>query len=47
MLADGIATPQDITRWEAAFERMDTAEVRPTVFAPNFIGIGRKPQQAQ
>jgi hypothetical protein len=47
MLADGIATLQDITRWEAAFERMDTAKVRPTVFAPNFIGIGRKPQQAQ
>jgi hypothetical protein len=47
MLADGIATPQDITRWEAAFERMDTAKVRPTVFAPNFIGIGRKPQRAQ
>jgi FkbM family methyltransferase len=44
MLADGIAKPQDITRWEAAFERMDRAEVRPTVFAPNFIGIGRKPQ---
>jgi FkbM family methyltransferase len=44
MVADEIATPQDITRWEAGFERMDNAEVRPTVFAPNFIGIGRKPQ---
>lgn len=44
MLADGVATPQDITRWEGAFERMDTAQVRPTIFAPHFIGIGRKPQ---
>ncbi len=44
MLADGIVTPEDITRWDAAFERMDNAEVRPTVFAPSFIGIGRKPQ---
>jgi FkbM family methyltransferase len=44
MLADGVATPHDITRWEGAFERMDNAQVRPTIFAPNFIGIGRKPQ---
>jgi SAM-dependent methyltransferase len=44
MLADGIATPEDITRWEAAFERMDNLAVRPTAFAPNFIGIGRRPQ---
>jgi FkbM family methyltransferase len=44
MLADGIATPQDITRWEAALQRMDSAEIRPTVFAPNFIAIGRMPQ---
>jgi hypothetical protein len=44
MLADRIATPEDITRWEAAFERMDNLAVRPTAFAPNFIGIGRKPQ---
>lgn len=44
MLADGIVTPQNISRWEAAFERMDKAEVRPTVFTPIFIAIGRKPR---
>jgi FkbM family methyltransferase len=43
MLADGVATPQDITRWEGAFDRMDRAQIRPTIFVPNFIGIGRKP----
>jgi FkbM family methyltransferase len=44
MLADGIVTREDITRWESAFERMDGLAVRPTAFAPNFIGIGRKSQ---
>lgn len=42
MLAQGAATQADVDRWGAAFDRMDTAEVRPTVFAPLFIGIGRK-----
>jgi ubiquinone/menaquinone biosynthesis C-methylase UbiE len=44
MLADGIANPEDVTRWEAAFQRMDDAQVRPTIFAPNFFAVGRKPQ---
>ena len=43
MLAQGAATQDDIDRWGAAFERLDTAAERPTVFAPQFIGIGRKP----
>jgi hypothetical protein len=42
MLAQGAATAADIERWGAAFDRMDAAPVRPTVFAPQFIGIGRK-----
>jgi len=42
MLAQGAATQADVDRWGAAFDRMDTAEARPTVFAPLFIGIGRK-----
>ena len=43
MLAQGSATAEEIARWGAAFDRLDTAEVRPTVFAPLFVGIGRKP----
>jgi SAM-dependent methyltransferase len=43
MLAQGAATSAEIERWGAAFDRLDTAAVRPTVFAPQFIGIGRKP----
>ncbi len=40
MLAQGIASPDDLRRWEAAFERSDAAPTRPTVFAPTFIAIG-------
>ena len=43
MLAEGAATSADIERWGAAFDRLDGAAERPTVFAPQFIGIGRKP----
>jgi precorrin-6B methylase 2 len=43
MLAQGVVNRDDIDRWGAAFDRSDTAEVRPTIFAPMFIGIGRTP----
>lgn len=43
MLAQGAATEQDIARWGAAFERLDAAAERPTMFAPVFTGVGRKP----
>lgn len=42
MLAEGAATQDDIARWGAAVERIDVAEVRPTLFAPQFIGLGRR-----
>lgn len=42
MLADGVATQDDVDRWGAAFDRVDTADVRPTLFAPSFIAVGRK-----
>lgn len=42
MLAQGAATEADIERWGAAFERLDAAIERPTLFAPLFVGIGRK-----
>jgi SAM-dependent methyltransferase len=43
MIAQGTVTQQDVDRWGAALERMDAAAVRPTVFAPVFIALGRKP----
>ena len=43
MLAQGTVTHADIDRWGAALERSDKDETRPTVFAPVFIAIGRKP----
>jgi precorrin-6B methylase 2 len=43
MLAQGAATQQDLERWGAALERMDASSVRPTVFAPIFVAVGRKP----
>ena len=38
----GLAAEDDLRRWTAAFERMDAAPVRPTTFAPFFVGIGRR-----
>jgi ubiquinone/menaquinone biosynthesis C-methylase UbiE len=43
MVVEQAATPQDVQRWQAAFERTDSAEVRPTIFVPNFFAIGAKP----
>jgi hypothetical protein len=43
MVAEGLATPDDVARWGRAMERSDAAEVRPTLFAPTFIAIGRRP----
>jgi precorrin-6B methylase 2 len=42
MVAAGVATRADADRWAAAFDRMDTAGTRPTIFAPVFLAIGRK-----
>jgi FkbM family methyltransferase len=44
MMAAGVASKEDVARWEKALERMDHSPVRPTVFAPNFIAIGLKEQ---
>ena len=43
MLAEGIASTDDVRRWEAAFGRMDAAPERPTLFAPTFIAFGTTP----
>jgi FkbM family methyltransferase len=42
MMAAGVATAEDVTRWEKALERMDHSIVRPTVFVSNFFAIGLK-----
>lgn len=44
MLAEGVVTNEDVERWRRAFDRMDAATTRPTVFAPQFVALGRKPR---
>ena len=39
----GVATAEDVARWAAAFDRLDAAPTRPTVFAPMFAAVGRRP----
>ena len=43
LVADGLATADDLERWSAAFERVDQAADRPTLFAPIFCAVGRRP----
>jgi SAM-dependent methyltransferase len=43
MLVEGVASPEDVQRWESAVRRMDLAEPRPTLFLPQFIAIGAAP----
>ncbi len=42
MLAQGAASHEDVARWGAAFDRLDAADDRPTLFAPIFTAVGRK-----
>jgi precorrin-6B methylase 2 len=46
MVASGHATAADLARWEAAFERVDAAPERPTLFAPMFSATGRRREMA-
>lgn len=43
MVADGIATEDDVARWDAAFDRLDAASPRPTIFALLYFAVGRRP----
>jgi len=43
LVASGLATGEDVARWEAAFVRADGLEPRPTVFVPMFCAFGRRP----
>lgn len=38
----GIASEDDVRRWEDAFARMDAALLRPTLFVPWFVAIGTR-----
>jgi SAM-dependent methyltransferase len=43
MVAAGLATREDVARWGRAFSRVDAAASRPTLFAPVFAAVGRRP----
>jgi hypothetical protein len=43
MIVAGVATDQDVARWARAFDRLDAEAARPTVFAPMFAAVGRRP----
>lgn len=42
LVASGLATEDDVARWEAAFVRADGMQQRPTVFVPMFCAVGRR-----
>jgi hypothetical protein len=43
MLAAGVVTQADVQRWDRAFREVAAAPVPPTVFAPIFTAVGRRP----
>ena len=43
MRTAGVATDADIRRWDRAFQEVAAAPVPPTLFAPFFIAVGRRP----
>jgi len=45
LVADGLATADDVSRWAAAYERSDAEEVRPTMFVSLFFAYGRRPKE--
>ena len=44
LVSAGLATPDDVARWGAAMERLDTAIPRPTIFVALYFALGRRPQ---
>lgn len=42
IVSAGLATDQDVDRWDAAFAALDELETRPTIFYPVFVCIARK-----
>lgn len=46
LVADGLATEEDVERWNAAFVRNDALQPRPVTFVPMFVAFGRRPTAA-
>ena len=42
MVTAGVATEEDVRRWERAFQELEAAPVRPTFFAPFFTAVGQR-----
>jgi SAM-dependent methyltransferase len=46
IVSEGLATREDVARWDAAFDRLDAPDLpgrqRMTVFVPNFAALGRR-----
>jgi SAM-dependent methyltransferase len=42
MVAEGVASPDDVARWGRALEQLDAQEERPTMFLPQFRATGRR-----
>ena len=43
MVAAGVASEDDVRRWDRAFQEVQAAPVAPTIFAPLFTAVGRRP----
>jgi SAM-dependent methyltransferase len=43
MVAAGVATEDDVRRWDRAFREVQAAPVPATVFVPSFTAVGRRP----
>jgi hypothetical protein len=43
MVAAGVATEDDVRRWDRAFQEVQAAPVPRTIFAPLFTAVGRRP----
>jgi SAM-dependent methyltransferase len=43
MVAAGVATEDDVRRWDRAFREVEAAPVPPTKFVPVFTAVGRRP----
>jgi SAM-dependent methyltransferase len=43
MVEAGMATAADVRRWDRAFRELEAAPVPPTLFAPLFTAVGRRP----
>jgi hypothetical protein len=43
MVAAGMATDDDVRRWDRALREVAAAPVPPTIFAPFFTAVGRRP----